>query len=100
MVMRPGRHTVRLAVFSAALALVATGASAQESSELPAKSITSAQPVTGEEIRFTKGKGPGRGNSYLARFEEDYSYLRDPARSTDFFDPLKFVPFDSDSDFY
>jgi hypothetical protein len=90
----------RLPALSAAFALAAIGASAQESSELPAKSITSAQPVTGEEIRFTKGKGPGRGNSYLARFEEDYSYLRDPAKSTDFFDPLKFVPFDSDGDLY
>jgi hypothetical protein len=68
------------------------GASAQGSSELPAKPFTAAQPVTAEEIRFSKGKG--RRNSYLSRFEEDYAYLRDPAKSTDFFDPLKFIALD------
>src|SRR5438477_11930319 len=79
---------------------VPLGALAQESSELPGKGVTAAQPVTVEELRFTKGKGPGRGNSYLSRYEEDYSYLRDPARSADLFDPLKFIPFDAAGDFY
>ncbi len=73
---------------------------AQESSELPAKSLTAAQQVSQQQAEFTKGKGPGRGNSYLARFEEDYSYLRDPARATDFFDRLKFIPFDPVGDAY
>src|SRR5437763_1923094 len=84
----------------ALLALMAGAAWAQESPELPAKADTAAQPVTPQEIRFTKGKGPGRGNSFLLRYEEDYLYLRDPARSTDLFDPLKFIPLTPDGEFY
>ena len=30
----------------------------------------------------------------ILRYNEDYSYLRDPARRTDVFDPLKFIPLD------
>ena len=67
---------------------------------MPGKDITAAQPVTAAELRFTKGKGPGRGNSYLARYEEDYSYLRDPGRSRDPFDPLKLIPLDPAGDIY
>src|SRR6266536_1734145 len=100
MVMRPGWHTVWLAALGAAFGLTAISVAAQESPELPARSTTSAQPLTSEEIRFTKGKGPGRGNSYVARYEEDYSYLRDPGRSTDFFDPLKFIALDGDGDIH
>ena len=74
-------------------------AAAQESPELPAKAATEAQPVTNQEIRFYKGKGPGRGNSYVERYEEDYAYLRNPKLSTDpWFDPLKFIPFDPAGD--
>jgi hypothetical protein len=47
-----------------------------------------------------KGKGPGANNAYLARFEEDFSYLRDPGASSDFFDPLKFIPFNDAKDVY
>ena len=36
----------------------------------------------------------------LLRFEEDYRYLRDPTKRTDFFDPVKFVPFDEDGSIY
>jgi len=32
----------------------------------------------------------------LLRAEEDWSYLRDPERRTDLFDPLKFIPLDSE----
>ena len=32
----------------------------------------------------------------LLRAEEDWSYLRDPARETDLFDPVKFIPLDVD----
>ena len=28
----------------------------------------------------------------LLRYEEDYSYLKDPGRRTDFWDPIKYVP--------
>jgi hypothetical protein len=83
-----------LAVLCVPLALAAATALAQESPELPSKAQTEAQPTTKQEQLFYKGKGPGRDNSYVARFEEDYSYLRNPANSTDFFDPLKFIPID------
>ncbi|HEV2336548.1 MAG TPA: alginate export family protein [Stellaceae bacterium] len=79
-----------------------TGAAAwaQESPELPTKPLTAGQTLTAEETQFYKGKGPGRGNSYVARFEEDYADLRDPAKSTDFFDPLKFIAIDPANDIY
>src|SRR5438128_1601680 len=28
----------------------------------------------------------------LLRYEEDYSYLKDPTRRTDFWDPIKYMP--------
>ncbi|MBV8778750.1 MAG: alginate export family protein [Alphaproteobacteria bacterium] len=66
---------------------------AQQSPELP--------PHEGQAAPlFYKGKGPGRGNSYLERYEEDYRYLRDPALSADYFDPLKYIPLDTDGTVY
>lgn len=87
----------RSTLFAAALLGIAAGclsnlALAQESPELPGRSATDLQPGS----VFYKQKGPGRGNSYVERFEEDYAYLRDPARSTDFFDPLKYLPLTPD----
>ena len=96
------RRTFGICLAAAGISLALTlPALAQESPELPAKPLTEAQPVTGEELRFYKGKGPGRGNSYVERYEEDYSYLRDPNLSTDpWFDPLKFIPFDPNGDVF
>ncbi|MDP9173247.1 MAG: alginate export family protein [Planctomycetota bacterium] len=34
------------------------------------------------------------------RYNEDYSYLRDPARRTDFFDPIKYIPLNDKGDWY
>ena len=31
----------------------------------------------------------------ILRYNEDYAYLRDPAKRTDYLDPLKFIPLDS-----
>jgi hypothetical protein len=84
----------------AALLLLAKPVFAQQSPELPPRAVTEEQPVTGQEVQFYKGKGPGRGNAYVARFEEDYSYLRDPTTSADPFDPVKFIPFDAAGDVY
>src|SRR5882724_4294125 len=89
-----------LATVCAAFAMIGVAA-AQESPELPGKAATEAQRVTAQETRFYKGKGPGRGNSYVERYEEDYSYLRNPSLSTDpWFDPLKFIPLDAAGDVY
>jgi len=75
-------------------AAAAGAARAQQSPELPPR--TGAEPAT----PFYKGKGPGRGNSYVERYEEDYSYLRDPSLSRDPFDPLKYIPLDPSGDVY
>src|SRR5262249_23501309 len=34
------------------------------------------------------------------RYEEDYTYLRDPARRTDFWDPIKYIPLGDRGDVY
>jgi len=71
---------------------------AQQSPELPAPGALE-QGGAVQSI-FYKQKGPGRDNSYVERYEEDWSYLRNPALSNDFFDPLKFIPLTPDGDIY
>ena len=66
----------------------------EQSPELPGKNTTTAEPEAPQEQKYHKSKGPGRGNSYVERFEEDYSYLIDPKKSTDWFDPVKFIKLD------
>jgi hypothetical protein len=83
------RNRATIAALCASFAATGFDALAQESPELLDRSVTSEQPVDPEGSRFTKGKGPERGNSYVARFEEDYSFLRDAALASDFLDPLK-----------
>lgn len=34
------------------------------------------------------------------RYEENYGYLRDPARRSDYLDPIKFIPLDANGDWY
>src|SRR5580704_15826717 len=89
----------RTFLVAALLGVAAVRALAQESPELPAAGALQPGGVITTPF-FYKGKGPGRDNSYVERYEEDYSYLRDPALSADFFDPLKFIPFDPDGDIY
>ena len=36
----------------------------------------------------------------LLRYEEDYSYLKDPSRRTDFWDPIKYIPLWGRDDWY
>ena len=50
------------------------------------------QPLTG------RGRGPGRDNIYLLRFDEDYSYLKDPAAADSPRDAYKFIALDSARD--
>jgi len=88
----------RTLILAALLASVALPAGAQESPELPARAALEeggAVPTV-----FTKGKGPGHDNSYLERYEEDYSYLKDPTKAADPFDPLKYIPLDTTGDAY
>src|SRR5262245_37192275 len=34
------------------------------------------------------------------RYDEDWSFLRDPAKRTDFWDPVKYIPLSCDGDSY
>lgn len=53
-----------------------------------------------EAVRAGAGT-PVQPPSYrLNRADEDYRYLRDPALRTDFWDPLKYVPFNASGDMY
>jgi hypothetical protein len=40
------------------------------------------------------------GTYSIVRWDEDYSYLSDPAKRTDFFDPVKYIPIGSSPDAY
>jgi hypothetical protein len=47
------------------------------------------------------GTGTGPPPPYAPlRWMEDYSYLKDPAKRTDFFDPIKYVALNSSGDWY
>ena len=50
---------------------------------------------------FAETGSPLQPPSYrLNRADEDYRYLRDPARRTDLWDPLKYVPFNESGSWY
>lgn len=85
--------TPRALLLACALWAVATDAGAQSttptsSTEAPAKP------------RYYKGKSPGFGNLHIARYDEDYSYLRDPAKATSFLDRFKFIPLNDSGNVY
>src|SRR5579862_7014175 len=40
------------------------------------------------------------GGYSIDRSSEDYSYLKNPANRTDFFDPIKYMPFSDNPDWY
>jgi hypothetical protein len=88
---RETRWIIKAATGYRAIALVAAIA-------LPA-AAASAQTAPTKPV-FYKGKGVGGDNSYFNRYEEDFSFLRDPSKSTDFFDPLKFIAFDDAKQIY
>lgn len=46
----------------------------------------------------SRGRGPGRNNQYLFRFDEDYSYLREPSATAAPALPYKFIPLDDTRD--
>ncbi len=50
---------------------------------------------------FAKDPSPSVVPPYrLLRYDEDYSYLRDPARRTDFWDSVKYIPLDAEGSWY
>ncbi|GFO54814.1 alginate export family protein [Geomonas sp. Red276] len=49
---------------------------------------------------FSLETGPSVPSYQLNRADEDYRYLRDPARRTDMWDPVKYLPIDGRGDWY
>jgi hypothetical protein len=66
--------------------------------EVPASQPQPSTPSV-ESARPGTGGGPPPPYS-VVRWNEDYSYLKDPARRGDFFDPIKYVPFNEKGDWY
>jgi hypothetical protein len=68
------------------------------------------QALGGLDLRFGPGqqaiagsipRAPAGAPAYkLLRYNEDYSFLKDPANRTDFFDPLKYIPLGQRDDNY
>lgn len=63
----------------------------------PAANLLPTVPAVPQPLT-SRGRGPGRNNQYLLRFDEDYSYLQDPAAVSGPLDPYKFIALDSDRD--
>ena len=61
-----------------------------------------AQATTSPAVSPTPGTGAGpQAPQYTpVRWNEDYLYLRDPARRTDLFDPIKYIPLNEEGDWY
>jgi len=58
---------------------------------------TVAQP----SIPVVPGRPVAEGDRYqILRYNEDWSFLKDPSQRTNFFDPLKFIPLNDSKDIY
>lgn len=58
-------------------------------------------PAQSERATPRPGTGAAPPPPYTPlRWNEDYSFLRDPSRRTDFFDPIKYIPLGDDPDTY
>ena len=74
--------------------------SASSATGIPPAPISPRVSLPSDQVPFEVGKGPKLGPYYLIRSEEDFSYLRDPSKSNDIFDPLKFVRLNADGSAY
>jgi len=62
---------------------------------------TATAPQSDSSDSSAEPKKPEPPPAYkLLRYEEDYSFLKDPARRTDFWDPIKYIPFWGWDDWY
>ena len=87
----------RVLTVSLSLSLGAFGATAAGQATRPADVPSpSPGPTT---PRPGAGGGPSPPYTPL-RWNEDYSYLKDPARRSDFLDPLKYIPLGDDPEYY
>ena len=93
------RWTAKGTTGASVLALALAGALALPSTSAFAQAAATPDAAPTAPVYY-KNKGPGGNNSYAFRYEEDFSFLRDPSKSTDFFDPMKFIAFDDAKQFY
>ena len=56
-------------------------------------------PLAAESTASTIAQGPPQAYT-LVRYDEDYSYLKDPALRSDLFDPIKYIPLNQAGDWY
>jgi hypothetical protein len=56
--------------------------------------------VVGQKVAIPQTSCPNATPYALLRQDENYSYLRNPACRTDFWDPIKYVPLSSSGDRY
>jgi hypothetical protein len=95
-----GRILLPRLLFSA-LAVTVVGGAAH--AQVPAATT---QPITAQNngrgpTSPRPGSGAGPPPPYTPlRWNEDYSYLKDPAKRTDWLDPIKYIPIGDDPDTY
>lgn len=56
--------------------------------------------ILGSGVRPQQSSGGERSTYKVLRYDEDYTYLRDPTQRTDFWDPIKYIALGSDPDYY
>ena len=116
---QPGRGCVASLVWSAVGCLL-IAPHAQLFAQPPSSSVSTDPPASATPAmttdpgpstnsptppsRFGPGSGAIAGSNVptykLLRYDEDYSYLKDPDRRTDFWDPIKYIPFGDQEDWY
>jgi hypothetical protein len=57
-------------------------------------------PIRAAAQGYGGGGGEASSGYSIVRWDEDYSYLKDPSQRTDFFDPIKYIPIDDNPDAY
>ncbi|HYG86932.1 MAG TPA: alginate export family protein [Azospirillum sp.] len=77
-----------------AAAQSAAPAQTEKSDNAPSASQNNQRP------RYYKGKSLGQNNSHIIRHDEDYSYLRTPAKAASVIDRLKYIPLNESGDAY
>jgi hypothetical protein len=78
--------------------------------EVSADKVQCPKEQTGEQPKTSTGDSDGKCDEKskqdsppaykLLRYQEDYSYLKDPSRRTDFWDPIKYIPLCVREDWY
>jgi hypothetical protein len=77
------------------LASALTGAAETEQPverEAGQQATVNPKTILGEYVGSSTGAEPAPPAYKLLRYEEDYRYLTDPTRRTDFWDPIKYIP--------